>query len=245
MDEPSHNALRCSPFQKKGSRKMHEVYQIFNKKAELLYIGVSKSTIGRLAGHQNKPWSHEITFIHVQHYSTRAVAESAEKDQIQSLNPKYNVMYNRNKSSYINTYNLEKGRDSWNFYFEKIKKEQFTYEKVSDYVDIVKEQRLDRQNKNILKGVKSYYQTLSEACTSQLALPEEDAYTLHPRDQFRRKHPLCIEQQYEKKYGRFPTVEEMCSEIEASLKETSKKLDRIEKQYKESLDKTEKILNAI
>ena len=154
-------------------------------------------------------------------------------------------MYNRNKSPYINTYNLEKDRDSWNFYFEKIQKQQFTYEKVGDYVDMVQEHRAERQNENVLKGVKSYYQTLSEACRSQYALPNEDSYTLHPRDQFRRKHPLSIEQQYEKKYGKFPTVEEMCSEIEASLKETSKKLDRIEKQYKESLDKTEKILNAI
>ena len=116
---------------------------------------------------------------------------------------------------------------------------------MSDYVDMVKEHRIERQNKNILKGVKSYYQTLEECIPGQVLEEHEDGSTLYPRDQFRRKHPLCIEQQYEKKYGRFPTVEEMCSEIEASLKETSKKLDRIEKQYKESLDKTEKILNAI
>ena len=52
-----------------------------------------------------------------------------------------------------------------------------------------------------------------------LSREAQDAQPLSGEDKFRRKYPLGIEKDFKKRYGYFPTTEEMIVEI-AKLKRT-------------------------
>jgi predicted GIY-YIG superfamily endonuclease len=66
------------------------LYRHFNAAAELLYVGVSISTMRRLAQHQHSPWVHEITRIEIQYFVNHEDALKAEKIAIKKEKPLFN-----------------------------------------------------------------------------------------------------------------------------------------------------------
>lgn len=68
------------------------LYRHFNADGELLYIGISVSSLVRLTKHRNaSPWFHEIAVVKIEHFPTRAAALHAEGLAIQSEKPLYNL----------------------------------------------------------------------------------------------------------------------------------------------------------
>jgi excinuclease UvrABC nuclease subunit len=66
------------------------LYRHYNVSAELLYVGVSVSTMKRLAQHQHSPWVHDITRIEIQYFENRQDALNAEKRAIKTEKPLFN-----------------------------------------------------------------------------------------------------------------------------------------------------------
>jgi predicted GIY-YIG superfamily endonuclease len=68
------------------------VYRIYDSAGGLLYIGVSASAIGRMAGHVTKPWADQIARIEVEHYEHKAAALRAEREAIRAEQPMHNLL---------------------------------------------------------------------------------------------------------------------------------------------------------
>lgn len=70
------------------------LYRYFNVDGHLLYVGVSLSAIGRLAGHQSKSdWFMNIARVEIVTLPDRTSALCAEKDAIASESPQFNIMH--------------------------------------------------------------------------------------------------------------------------------------------------------
>lgn len=67
------------------------LYRHFNKKGDLLYVGISLSFISRLAQHkQSSKWFSEIVRVEVEHFTTREAALEGERLAIAEEKPKHN-----------------------------------------------------------------------------------------------------------------------------------------------------------
>ena len=81
------------------SKRSTHLYRLWDANGELLYVGISKSAMRRLADHQRgKPWADEINSVTITNVSTRAEAERMEIEAIANENPKYNIQHARKKS---------------------------------------------------------------------------------------------------------------------------------------------------
>ena len=71
-----------------------ELYRHFNAKGELLYVGISLSTVARLVAHRHSSgWFDEIATIAVERFESRDDAESAEISAIKIEAPKFNRLH--------------------------------------------------------------------------------------------------------------------------------------------------------
>lgn len=69
-----------------------QLYRHFNESGELLYVGISLSTVSRLAQHRNAShWFAEIASITVETFPTRIGALEAERKAILEENPIHNL----------------------------------------------------------------------------------------------------------------------------------------------------------
>lgn len=69
------------------------LYRHFDKRRQLLYVGISADALKRAADHGQKPWGHLIVKITVEHFPTRAEAEAAEKAAIIAEAPRFNITH--------------------------------------------------------------------------------------------------------------------------------------------------------
>jgi hypothetical protein len=67
------------------------LYRHFNDDGVLLYVGVSKKGLSRLAQHQSSPWFREIAMTTFEHFVAYEWALAAERDAIEKEDPLYNV----------------------------------------------------------------------------------------------------------------------------------------------------------
>src|SRR4051812_48825187 len=69
-----------------------ELYRHFDKKGQLLYIGISLSTAARLMEHRSgSGWAGKIATITIERFRSRKVALEAERLAIQAEHPIHNV----------------------------------------------------------------------------------------------------------------------------------------------------------
>jgi len=73
-----------------------ELYRHYDSWGRLLYVGVSLSSLGRLADHRTTcSWFKLIKMIAVDLYPTRALALQAERDAIEKEKPYFNRVHRR------------------------------------------------------------------------------------------------------------------------------------------------------
>jgi hypothetical protein len=71
-----------------------DLYRHFSASGELLYVGISHSTLMRLRSHmRSSPWAHEITRIEIEKFLTNEAARAAETLAIQTEHPRCNVKH--------------------------------------------------------------------------------------------------------------------------------------------------------
>lgn len=69
------------------------LYRHFDADGRLLYVGISKSALRRLASHEEtSAWVQSISSVTVERFPCRSAAAEAEKLAIQSERPAYNVV---------------------------------------------------------------------------------------------------------------------------------------------------------
>lgn len=77
---------------KEGLEGETELYRHFDAKGRLLYVGISLSTIVRLAQHKNvSHWMKRVARIDIERFPTRRMAEEAERRAIHDEGPECNV----------------------------------------------------------------------------------------------------------------------------------------------------------
>lgn len=77
---------------------MTHLYRHFDKDGDLLYVGISLSTVHRLGQHQeNSHWFESITRVEIERFPTREAALQAEAMAIKHEKPLHNVMHNKPK----------------------------------------------------------------------------------------------------------------------------------------------------
>lgn len=70
------------------------LYRHWGEDGELLYVGISMSTLMRLSQHRaDSEWFPEIAKVTIERFSTRAEALEAERKAIQTEGPRYNVIH--------------------------------------------------------------------------------------------------------------------------------------------------------
>lgn len=77
----------------KGKKIMthQNLYRLWDSDDQLLYVGISKSAINRIADHlQNQPWASAIATMTIEHFTDRAAVEKAERLAIAKENPLHN-----------------------------------------------------------------------------------------------------------------------------------------------------------
>jgi predicted GIY-YIG superfamily endonuclease len=68
------------------------LYRFYDSEWRLLYVGISWDVAARIGQHRDsKPWFEYVAFIRVDHYLTRAAAETAEQDTIREERPPFNT----------------------------------------------------------------------------------------------------------------------------------------------------------
>ena len=73
---------------------MAELYRHFDKQGALLYVGISVSTMRRLAQHKSAAaWFSAIAYVEVEHFTTRAAAQRAEIKAIKKERPRHNLTH--------------------------------------------------------------------------------------------------------------------------------------------------------
>lgn len=74
---------------------MTELYRHYDQWDRLLYVGVSLSSLQRLAEHREKcDWFNLIATIKIERYNTRAEALKAERIAVKTENPYFNRVHN-------------------------------------------------------------------------------------------------------------------------------------------------------
>lgn len=69
-----------------------QLYRHYDEEGELLYVGVSLSTVQRLANHRDdSSWFKEIRSVTIEGFETRKQALAAERKAVENERPKYNV----------------------------------------------------------------------------------------------------------------------------------------------------------
>ena len=69
-----------------------ELYRHFDAKGQLLYVGISLSTVKRLGEHRcDSGWTKKITTITIERFKTRRLALDAERAAVQREHPLHNV----------------------------------------------------------------------------------------------------------------------------------------------------------
>lgn len=75
-----------------------DLYRHFDSNGNLLYVGISLSTLNRLGQHKdNSHWFNSISNITIEKFNNRDKALIAERDAIINEKPLYNKVYNRYK----------------------------------------------------------------------------------------------------------------------------------------------------
>lgn len=69
-----------------------DLYRHFDKRGNLLYVGISINAVNRLNQHKDKSWYDDIESLTVEKFATREAAIAAEKLAIQSENPLHNMV---------------------------------------------------------------------------------------------------------------------------------------------------------
>ena len=73
---------------------MYQLYHHYNSKNELLYVGISLNALNRLISHKHtSSWFGEIALIKIKHYPSKREVMAAEKKEVQTKKPKYNLSY--------------------------------------------------------------------------------------------------------------------------------------------------------
>ncbi len=67
------------------------LYRHFSDRGDLLYVGIAKSSIQRLAAHtRSSQWIDDVARIEIEKYPSRRAAEAAERKAIQEEKPLWN-----------------------------------------------------------------------------------------------------------------------------------------------------------
>lgn len=70
------------------------LYWLYDKHDTLLYVGIGFNPMLRWSAHQEeRPWWHELAYVHVDWFPNRAEAEAAERVAIETKFPLYNVQH--------------------------------------------------------------------------------------------------------------------------------------------------------
>jgi len=73
-----------------------DLYRHFDSNGNLLYVGISLSTLNRLGQHRdNSHWFNTISSVTIEKYNTRKEALIAEKKAITKEKPLHNTVHNR------------------------------------------------------------------------------------------------------------------------------------------------------
>jgi ribosome-binding protein aMBF1 (putative translation factor) len=72
-----------------------DLYRHFSASGELLYVGISNSTLQRLGSHRSSDWISEIARIEIERFPDKSAARLAEREAIRSEKPRYNVVHAR------------------------------------------------------------------------------------------------------------------------------------------------------
>ena len=77
------------------------LYRIWGNDDQLLYVGISKSALGRLGQHlTEKSWAADIANVTIETFATRELAAAAEVEAIKAEKPLHNVVHN-GSSAYV------------------------------------------------------------------------------------------------------------------------------------------------
>lgn len=68
----------------------HELYRHFDKDKNLLYVGITWSTLSRSRQHKQSAWYDEIAVITIERFATEAEARRAEAHAIATEHPRHN-----------------------------------------------------------------------------------------------------------------------------------------------------------
>ena len=78
-----------------NSPKRTDLYRHYDKDNNLLYVGISLNPVIRLMQHRvGSGWYEDIQNITIERFDTEQQARDAERDAIQTENPKYNIQRN-------------------------------------------------------------------------------------------------------------------------------------------------------
>jgi predicted GIY-YIG superfamily endonuclease len=72
------------------------LYRHFDANDNLLYVGISLSTLTRLSQHRKSEWTQDITRVDIQNFDSRLLALEAEEKAITTEYPKFNVTHSNN-----------------------------------------------------------------------------------------------------------------------------------------------------
>lgn len=73
----------------------YQLYRHYNNEGDLLYIGISLSSIARLMQHRRKAaWFDEIANIEIETFDSLQDCKAAEKRAIRNEGPRHNIVYN-------------------------------------------------------------------------------------------------------------------------------------------------------
>ena len=90
MDNATHD--------RRGERKPHDLYRIYDEADELLYVGISYSALVRITQHRDsQPWWTKVANVTVERLGvmTRSEAQVLERQVILAEAPLHNVVHNR------------------------------------------------------------------------------------------------------------------------------------------------------
>jgi hypothetical protein len=80
------------------------VYKYFDEHGTLIYVGITKRSIGRQAEHTTKEWWPFVVQQEIEHYADRQTAATRESDLIRSFSPPFNKVHNRDHAAHRNNY---------------------------------------------------------------------------------------------------------------------------------------------
>ena len=81
----------------RGKAVSHDLYFLYDKCGELLYVGESSNAEKRLLNHEKRAWAHLIDHIRIVRFhgsDARATAKEHEIEAIKYEHPKYNLAHN-------------------------------------------------------------------------------------------------------------------------------------------------------